>query len=468
MKDTAIRTVRPEFWRDISRALAQHTVRDGIPSFQTLARFRPRTAAVIHGLLLSTAVFSVTCFVIEYNSIRILHVPMPEIQPDKLPSSPAPSQPTLQPEGDSVTSAASGKAAVPPRSQNKTSPLPATPRSSLNPLPQAPGPIAGQNGVALPSVTAGTKSRGSKSLSRLRLHHVIDAAAKNLRQHYVYPDVGQRMADSLLAHKKNGDDDAAADGAAFAALLTKQIRDVSHDRHLEVAYSQDPLPASRFDAQGRPLGPTPDDHARYRKSMEQENCTFEKTEILAHNIGYLKLNSFPDPSICRRTAVTAMASLNQVDAIIFDLRNNRGGEPEMVALMAAYLFDRPEYWYNPRENTTPRSWTQSPVPGNRLADKPVYVLTSTRTFSGAEQFSYDLKMLKRAILVGETTGGAAHSGVFYRIDDHFGIGIPETKPINPFSKTDWAETGVEPDVKVKAADALETAVKLAESKLQGN
>jgi C-terminal processing protease CtpA/Prc len=298
------------------------------------------------------------------------------------------------------------------------------------------------------------------------MHHVIDAAAKNLRQHYAYPDVGKKMADSLLAHERAGDDDAAADGVAFADLLTKQMRDVSHDRHLELAYSEDPLPASRFDAQGRPLGQTPDDHARYRKIMEQENCAFEKTEILAHNIGYLKLNAFPDPSVCRPTAVTAMASLNHVDAIIFDLRNNRGGEPEMVALMAAYLFDRPEYWYNPRENTTRRSWTQSPVPGNRLADKPVYVLTSNRTSSGAEQFSYDLKMLKRAILVGETTGGAAHSGVFYRIDDHFGIGIPETKPINPFSETDWAETGVKPDVMVNAADALETAVKLAESKQQ--
>ncbi len=75
-------------------------------------------------------------------------------------------------------------------------------------------------------------------------------------------------------------------------------------------------------------------------------------------------------------------------------------------------------------------------------------------------------MLKRATLVGETTGGAAHSGVFHRIDDHFGMGIPETKPINPFSKTDWAERGVEPDVKVKAADALQTTEKLAESKLQ--
>ena len=465
MKDAAIRALRAEFWHDISRAGVQHTVRDGIPSFHTLDRFRPRTAAVIHGLLLSMAVFSVTCYAIRYSSMHVLHMRMPEIQFDRLRSSAPSFQPTVQPNGGSVASAMSQKAAVPPRSENKTSPRSATPCSSLDPLPQAPGPIAGQNGVALASVTAGTKSQGYKSLSRLR-HHVIDAAAKNLKQHYAYQDVGQKIADSLLAHEKNGDDDAAAGGAAFADLLTKQIRDVSHDRHLELVYSPGPLPVSRFDAQGRPLGPTPDDHARYRKIMERENCTFEKTEILAHNIGYLKLNSFPDPSICRPTAVSAMASLNHVDAIIFDLRNNRGGEPEMVALMAAYLFDRPEYWYNPRENTTPRSWTQSPVPGNRLADKPVYVLTSTRTFSGAEQFSYDLKMLKRAILVGETTGGAAHSGVFYRLDDHFGIGIPETKPINPFSKTDWAETGVEPDVKVEAANALETAVKLADSKLQ--
>src|SRR6201985_3330105 len=98
-----------------------------------------------------------------------------------------------------------------------------------------------------------------------------------------------------------------------------------------------------------------------------------------------------------------MASLSHADAILFDLRDNRGGFPEMVMLIAAYLFDHPEYMYNPRENTTERSWTVSPVPGNRLADKPVYVLTSGRTASAAEHFSYDLKMLKRATLVGERT-----------------------------------------------------------------
>lgn len=322
--------------------------------------------------------------------------------------------------------------------------------------PDSTEPAAAMNRAAVPN----------GNLDAAERKRVIAAAIANLKLYYVDQDVAQKMADALLAHEKRGDDDADMDGEAFAALLTRQMRDVSRDRHLELAYSPDPLPASRFDALGRPLAPTPEDQARFRKTMEQGNCTFEKAKILAHNVGYLKLNSFPDPSICRPTAVAAMASLNHADAVIFDLRDNRGGEPDMVALMAAYLFDHPEYWYNPRENTTQHSWTLSPVPENKLADKPVYVLTSTRTFSGAEQFSYDLKMLKRATLVGETTGGAAHSGVFHRIDDHFGMGIPEARPINPFSKTDWAETGVEPDVKVKAADALQTAEKLAESKLQ--
>lgn len=288
---------------------------------------------------------------------------------------------------------------------------------------------------------------------------VIDGAIANLRAHYLDRDVAQKVAEALRAHEENGADNAATDGAAFADLLTRQMRDVSHDMHLLMVYSEAKIP-------DRKPEPAPKELARYRTAMEQVNCTFEKVEILPHNIGYLKLNSFPDPSVCESAATSAMASLNQADAIIFDLRDNTGGFPKMVALIAAYLFDHPEYCFNPREETTRQSWTASPVPGNKLADKPVYVLTSSSTFSGAEQFSYDLKMLKRATLVGETTRGGAHAGAFHRIDEHFGIGIPETKAINPFSTADWEGIGVEPDVKVKAADALETAEKLAESKLR--
>jgi hypothetical protein len=126
------------------------------------------------------------------------------------------------------------------------------------------------------------------------LHAVID----NLKKHYVDPENARRTADALLAHEKNGDDEKVADGGAFANLLTKQIRDVSHDMHLEVVYSQERLPDLLPEA-------TAEDLARYRKALEQDNCTFSKVEILPHNIGYLKLNAFPDPLVCRATATAA-------------------------------------------------------------------------------------------------------------------------------------------------------------------
>jgi hypothetical protein len=348
--------------------------------------------------------------------------------------------------GRSKSSVPQRSAVLPPDSSRSFKPQPSQPQDDASPAMGA--------AVDHPKLDATERRR------------VTDAVIQNLNAHYVDPHVAQKMTHAMRTHERSGDYETVTDGVAFADLLTRQIWDVSHDMQLEVVYSQPPLPAYRFDALGRPLGPTPEDHARYREAMKQENCTFEKTEILPHNIAYLKLNSFPERPICESTARAVMNRLNDGDAVIFDLRDNRGGEPEMVAFMAAYLFDHPEYLYNPRENTTERSWTQSPVPGNGLADKPVYVLTSSRTFSGAEQFCFNLKMLKRATLVGETTGGAEHAGVFHRIDDHFGIGIPETRAINLYSKRGCEGTGVEPDIKVDAVAALETAVKLAENKLQ--
>ena len=314
-------------------------------------------------------------------------------------------------------------------------------------------PANGLTANAVPTILRGDMATRA-SLDAAERQRVITGAMQNLKQHYFDREVAQETADALLAHEKSGDDDAAKDGAAFADLLTKQMRDVSHDMHLVVEYSQETLPE-------HPQEPAPESLARYRKAMQQQNCMFRKTAILSHNIGFLKLDFFPDTSVCGSTATAAMADLNHASAIIIDLRDNSGGFPNMVMLIACYLFDHPEYMYSPRGGPVEELWTHSPVPGNTLADKPVYLLTSASTWSGAEQFAYDLKMLKRATLVGETTRGGAHAGVFHRIDDHFGMGIPEQKAVNPFGKADWEGVGVEPDVKVSAADALETAEKLA-------
>jgi hypothetical protein len=285
---------------------------------------------------------------------------------------------------------------------------------------------------------------------------LIQAVAATVKQHYFDRNVAETAASALVAHERAGDYDAATDGQAFANLLARHLIEASGDNHFTVEYTPRAFPDF-----SKPPGP--EFQARYRAAMEQADCTFEKVEVTPGHVGYLKLNSFPDTAACQSKAESAMKTLNHANALIFDLRDNRGGYANMVVFLASYLFDHPEYMFNPRDPVTGQTWTRSPVAGSRLIDKPVYILTSSRTYSAAEQFSYDLKMLKRATLVGEPTGGATHSGVLYNLDDHFAVGIPEYRPVNPFSGKDWAVTGVEPDVKVKAADAVATAEKLAET-----
>jgi retinol-binding protein 3 len=150
--------------------------------------------------------------------------------------------------------------------------------------------------------------------------------------------------------------------------------------------------------------------------------------------------------------------------MIIDLRENGGGTPKMVALITSYLFDRRTHLndlWTRSTNTTAEFWTQDTVAGRRFGgEKPVYVLTSARTFSGAEEFTYNLKTLKRATIVGETTGGGAHPVRCRRIDEHFMIGVPFARAINPITHTNWEGVGVEPDAKVPASEALNAALKL--------
>jgi C-terminal processing protease CtpA/Prc len=203
--------------------------------------------------------------------------------------------------------------------------------------------------------------------------------------------------------------------------------------------------------------------------MERLNCGFKKAEILEGDIGYLKFDFFADPGICGATVVCAMNFLANVDAIIFDLRENGGGDPKMVAFVSSYLFAERTHLndlWTRKGDLTEQYWTEPYVLGKRLDGKPSFVLTSKRTFSGGEEFTNNLKVLKRAMIVGETTGGGAHPVRGHRITEHFGIGVPFARAINPVSHTDWEGTGVEPDVKVDAPQALEVAIKLATERIK--
>ena len=288
---------------------------------------------------------------------------------------------------------------------------------------------------------------------------VIEGAVASLNEFYIFPETARKMEDAVISKLKSGGYDSVTGGNDFADMLTTDFRAVSHDKHLRVGYSIRPIPKRDPSAK-----PDPAVIGRMRAQAESNNCSFEKVEWLPSNIGYLKFNGFLDPDVCGPTVTAAMNFLAHTDALIIDLRENGGGDPDMVAYICTYLFAERTHLndlYNRKEDKTTEFWTLKDLPGPRLAKQPVFVLTSKRTFSGGEEFTYDLKNLKRATIIGETTGGGAHPVSGHRIDDHFTIGVPFARAINPISKTNWEGTGVEPDVKAPAGEALDVAKKMA-------
>lgn len=316
---------------------------------------------------------------------------------------------------------------------------------------------------SLRAVPPGTKvSDLSFKIDAAMRAKVIDGAVSALNESYVFPETAKKMEEAVKAHQKKGDYDSITEGDDFARRLTNDFQAVSHDKHLRVMFSPAPMPD--VEAQR----PDPKREAEQRKDLERMNCGFNKAEILEGNVGYLKFDFFADPAICGPTVVAAMNFLANVDAIIFDLRENGGGDPKMVAFVCSYLFAERTHLndlWTRKGDVTEQFWTDPYVPGKRLDGKPAFVLTSKNTFSGGEEFTNNLKTLKRATIVGVTTGGGAHPVRGHRINEHFGIGVPFARAINPITHTNWEGTGVEPDVRVPAADALTTAQKLAAEKI---
>jgi hypothetical protein len=308
--------------------------------------------------------------------------------------------------------------------------------------------------ITLLSLETPDESSARMTVDEEERRRVIDGAAQLLNQFYVFPDVAKKVSAKLRTAQKHGAYRNITDAETFAIRLTDDLVALSGDGHIAIDFFTEATPD-----EPPPSRPRPDP-----KLLAARNCGFEKAEHYSPNIGYLKLNWFDEPDYCASTAMAAMNFLADSEALIIDLRDNHGGAPQMAALLSSYLFDERIHLddvYDRGQNSTEQLWTFPHVPGKKLTGKPLFVLTSSRTFSSGELFSYDLKVLKRATLIGETTGGGAHPMSPHRIDDHFVMRVPFGRFINPVTKTDWERTGVEPDVKVSAAEALDVAKKLA-------
>ena len=282
-----------------------------------------------------------------------------------------------------------------------------------------------------------------------------------IQEHYVFPDVGSDIATVLATRLADGSYDGMGD-EVFAARVTDDLQQTNGDRHLRLVFSAEPLADEDDDAR---------DDAEMAAWAASTAGGVARVQHLDGGIGVLAIAPILFPPFVAAEAVgAAFSSVHASAALVLDLRECVGGDPEMVAFACTYLFGVEAVHLNDiverAGRDTRQFWTLPYVPGTRFGPaKPVYVLTSSRTFSGGEELTYDLQQLGRAVVVGETSRGGAHPRRGFRLTEHLEATVPVARALNPHSGLNWEGTGVTPDVAVPAEQALTTALRLARDAL---
>jgi len=293
-------------------------------------------------------------------------------------------------------------------------------------------------------------------LTKKEKKQAVEKICELLNKFYVFPEKGDKMAKHISSKHKEGLFDIISNKNEFVDILNRELNSVCSDKHLGVY-----------------IGPNPDDRTEEEKELRKINRQFEnqernygitKIEILEKNIGYIKINSVMFSEEAIRVLSSALQFLSNSYTIIFDLRENRGGDPSYMAYLFSYFFEEPThinriYWRD--RDRTDEFWTRDSVPGEKMTDMPLFVLISGKTFSGAEEFAYDLQCLNRATIVGEVSAGGANPASTWVVYKDIRMSIPHGRAINPISGTNWEGTGVRPDIETSADMALDVAIEYA-------
>lgn len=290
----------------------------------------------------------------------------------------------------------------------------------------------------------------------------INKLIQMINERYTFFEVAKKIESHLHQQVKKNAYQQITDPVEFANAITNDLQLVSKDKHLRVEYSAQVLP------------PQPENEVTEIPASEKENFSnmlrnqnygIRKIDVLKGNIGYLDIAFFCTPEFAGDTYAAAMNYLAHTDQLIIDLRNCGGStSPFAIPFICSYFFESPVHlndllWR--KNNEVTQSWTYAHIPGKKYLNKPIYILTSNSTFSGAEEIAYDLQVLKRATIIGQVTGGGANPGGTFRINDHFAAFIPFGRAMNPITKTNWEGVGVQPDTLINSRLALIKAQQLA-------
>jgi retinol-binding protein 3 len=283
---------------------------------------------------------------------------------------------------------------------------------------------------------------------------LVRFVAERVGERYVDPAAAARIRAEVMALHGAGRYGALRTASALTDTLTEDLRRIGGDSHLQVVFSVRP----------RPMGaggePAPEEAARQREAAAGRNFGWHRVERLDGNVGYIEVGRFEALDDAGPVMAAAMQFLSRTDALIVDLQTNGGGHAQTVGAFESYLLP-PGVHVSTLHRRDPadtvRSVTEAVLPAPRYLDRPVYLLTAARTYSGAEAFAYDLRSLGRATVVGETTRGGANPGEWQQMDEHFAVFVPTARVVNAVTGGNWEGTGVRPDLAVAAREALPAA-----------
>jgi hypothetical protein len=305
---------------------------------------------------------------------------------------------------------------------------------------------------------------GSLADEQMSGREIVTAALALLRANYVFPELAEQVATAVEARMAAGEYDNL-DEIALTDLVTTHLQEASDDRHLALRLGGGPRRPERPERDPREEPEEPRDHEARRLAMRQrgrlDNFGIRRVERLDGNVGYLDVRRVAMPANAGPAIAAAMELVSGTYALIIDLRHNGGGSVEGVVFWCSYLFgDKPVHLndiFHADTGETRQFWALPYVPGTHYTEKPVYVLSGRRTFSGGEDFCYTLQALGRATVIGERTGGGAHPTKPFPISPAVHIGIPFARSVNPVTGTNWQGTGVVPDVAVPEEQAYDVA-----------
>lgn len=286
-------------------------------------------------------------------------------------------------------------------------------------------------------------------------NEVVSAIKTHLEVAYIDLNLSKKMIMELDKNLKSDTYKKITSPVEFAKILTEDLQSISKDLHLKVRFEPERIAQEKLAvSEEKRL----EMEKRTAMQMTEINYGFTEVKILEGNIGYLNLSQFADIKYAEETATATMNFLSNTNAIIIDLRANGGGVPSMIQLLSSYFFDEKPVllsdFYERATNTKTQLYTFENVKGKRSTNKPFYILTSKHTFSAAEAFTYTLKHLDKAIVVGEVTKGGANRTKRINLNDGFTISVPYIQSIHPVTKTNWEGKGVQPDIKTDEKDAF--------------